>query len=145
MAAGLSLPAEKYPAFKEAFEALVANNLTNDDCCAKVVTDGQLESEYFTLPTAEMLRDAGPWGQSFPEPVFDGTFEIVDQKIVGQKHLKLILKLLDADTYCDAIAFNVDLNRWPNNEEKTIKITFKLDVNAFHGRRKLQLLITNIF
>lgn len=145
MAAGLSLPADKYPAFKEAFEKLVADNLTNDDCCAKVLTDGELEAEYFTLPTAEMLRDAGPWGQGFPEPVFDGTFEIVDQKIVGQKHLKLILKLIDHDNYCDAIAFNVDLDRWPNSEEKTMKVTFKLDVNAFHGRRKLQLLITNIF
>ena len=45
----------------------------------------------------------------------------------------------------DAIAFNVDLDRWPSSEEKTIRVTFKLDVNAFHGRRKLQLLITNIF
>jgi single-stranded-DNA-specific exonuclease len=145
MAAGLSLPAENYPEFKKQFEELVSKNLTNDDCCAKVLTDGELEPEYFTLPTAEMLRDAGPWGQGFPEPVFDGTFELVDQKIVGQKHLKLILKLIGSDSYCDGIAFNVDLSRWPSNEEKTIKITYKLDVNSFHGRRKLQLLITNIF
>jgi single-stranded-DNA-specific exonuclease len=145
MAAGLSLPADQYPAFKVQFEELVSKTLTDDDCCAKVLTDGELEAEYLTLPTAEMLRDAGPWGQGFPEPIFDGEFEIIDQKIVGQKHLKLILKLRDSEIYCDAIAFNVDLNRFPTTEEKTMKITYKLDVNSFHGRRKLQILITHIF
>lgn len=145
MAAGLSLPADQYEGFKKQFEDLVANTLTDDDCCAKVLTDGELKPEYLTLPTAEMLRDAGPWGQGFPEPVFDGEFEIVDQKIVGQKHLKLILKLIGSEVYSDAIAFNVDTDRWPSTEEKTMKITYKLDVNSFHGRRKLQILITHIF
>ncbi|MDF1655039.1 MAG: single-stranded-DNA-specific exonuclease RecJ [Coxiellaceae bacterium] len=144
MAAGLSLNINHYDMFQTAFAEEVEKHLTEEDCCGKVVTDGSLESADFNLPTAEMLRDAGPWGQGFPEPVFDGMFELVDQRIVGQNHLKLLLKAEGVDVYCDAIAFNVDTDHWPNYNCSKIHVIYKLDINEYRGRRKLQLLITEI-
>ncbi|MDF1759066.1 MAG: single-stranded-DNA-specific exonuclease RecJ [Coxiellaceae bacterium] len=144
MAAGLSLNINHYEMFQTAFAEEVEKHLTEEDCCGKVMTDGSLESADFNLPTAEMLRDAGPWGQGFPEPVFDGMFELVDQRIVGQNHLKLLLKAEGVDVYCDAIAFNVDTDHWPNYNCSKIHVIYKLDINEYRGRRKLQLLITEI-
>ncbi len=144
MAAGLSLNEEHFEKFKQAFSDEADKYLTEADCCGKVFTDGVLEGTDFTLPMAEMLRDGGPWGQGFPEPMFDGTFELVDQRIVGKNHLKLLLKVDAADVYCDAIAFNVDTDQWPNYNCKSIRVIYKLDINEYRGRRKLQLLITEI-
>lgn len=144
MAAGMSIDLKHFEIFQTAFAKEADKHLTEADCCEKVYTDGELQTAEITLPIAEMLRDAGPWGQSFPEPVFEGEFELVDQRIVGQKHLKMMLKLLDDDVYCDAIAFNVDTEQWPNHNVDTIRVAYKLDVNEYHGRRKLQLMVTNI-
>lgn len=144
MAAGLSLNVHHYEIFKTAFAKEAERHLTEADCCGKVFTDGLLEGADFTLPTAEMLRNAGPWGQGFPEPMFDGMFELVDQRIVGKNHLKLLLKVEGADVYCDAIAFNVDTDQWPNYNCSKIHVIYKLDINEYRGRRKLQLLITEI-
>jgi single-stranded-DNA-specific exonuclease len=144
MAAGMSIDLKHFEIFQTAFAEEAKSVLTEADCCGRVLTDGSLETADFTLPMAEMLRDAGPWGQDFPEPVFDGTFELVDQRIVGQKHLKLMLKIAGQDIYCDAIAFNVDLDKWPNYNCESVHVAYKLDVNEYHGRRKMQLLITEI-
>lgn len=143
MAAGLSLDVRHYEIFQTAFNDVVCLELSEDDCQGAILTDGALSGTDFTLPVAEMLREAGPWGQGFPEPLFDGCFEIIDQRIVGQNHLKLLLKVEGADIYCDAIAFNVNTDFWPNYNCSQIQVVYKLDINEYRGKRKLQLLITD--
>ena len=105
MAAGLTLERQHFDAFREAFDAEVSHHLSDDDLQGKVVSDGELTPDDMSLPVAELLREAGPWGQGFPEPLFDGWFEIVSQRVVGEKHLKLGLRLPGSTKTMDAIAF----------------------------------------
>jgi len=84
---------------------------------------------------------AGPWGQQFPEPVFDNVFEVIEQRLVGQHHLKLTLKSRESDGYLDAIAFYIDPVQWPNYRAKKIHAAYTLDINEYRGRVKLQLKI----
>lgn len=141
MAAGMSLQKEHYLEFSKAFDEEVRRQLQASDLQAVVLSDGELNANEFTMELAHELREGGPWGQHFPEPLFDGEFYIVQQRIVGEKHLKLVLSL-DSAGHCliDAIAFNVDLDIWPNSTEK-LRAAFKLDVNEFRGRQSLQLMI----
>ena len=91
-----------------------------------ILTDGELSPEQISLETAELLRQAGPWGQAFPEPIFTGDFVILHQKLVGEKHLKLMLEPLaqakNTGRCVDAIAFNVDLNLWPNPNIRQVRL-----------------------
>jgi single-stranded-DNA-specific exonuclease len=136
MAAGLSLPRAHYEAFAAAFLEEVARHAE-----AVVESDGELAADDLALETATALRFAGPWGQHFPEPVFDGRFRIISQRLVGERHLKLLLGLPDCDTCVDAIAFNVDPAVWPNPRIDSIEAAFRLDVNEFRGQRSVQLVI----
>ncbi|HEY5717478.1 MAG TPA: single-stranded-DNA-specific exonuclease RecJ [Motiliproteus sp.] len=139
MAAGLTLEREGYPQFCAAFDQEARRMLSAAALQARILTDGELSRAEFSLELAEQLRMAGPWGQQFPEPVFDGEFELIQQRIVGQRHLKLMLGT--ADGFClDAIAFNVDLNEWPSSRTRA-RVVYKLDVNEFRGNRSLQLLV----
>ena len=105
------------------------------------MSDGELSAPEFTMQLAQELREGGPWGQHFPEPLFDGEFYIVQQRIVGEKHLKLVLCLnKGGHEIIDAIAFNVDLEIWPNSCEK-LHAVFKLDINEYRGRQTLQLML----
>ena len=141
MAAGMSLKKQHYPAFAKAFDEEVRRQLTTADLQAEVLSDGELSAPEFTMQLAQELREGGPWGQHFPEPLFDGEFYIVQQRIVGEKHLKLMLSLdQHGHKSIDAIAFNVDLEIWPNNCEK-LHAVFKLDINEFRGRQTLQLMV----
>jgi single-stranded-DNA-specific exonuclease len=141
MAAGMSLKKEHYPAFAKAFDAEVRRQLTTADLQAEVLSDGELSAPEFTMQLAQELREGGPWGQHFPEPLFDGEFYIVQQRIVGEKHLKLVLCLnKGGHEIIDAIAFNVDLEIWPNSCEK-LHAVFKLDINEYRGRQTLQLML----
>ena len=144
MAAGLSLPQENFPAFAAAFDAEVRRLLTADDLTGRLLSDGQLVAEEFDLPLAHALRQAGPWGQHFPEPLFEGKFDIVQQRLVGEKHLKLLLRTECGTQTLDGIAFNIDLERWPNPNVRQVSLAFKLDVNEFRGRESVQLLISHI-
>jgi single-stranded-DNA-specific exonuclease len=141
MAAGLSIEQEKYQPFCQAFDAEVRRHLRSADLQGKIYSDGELNSGQFSLETAMMLRAAGPWGQAFPEPLFDGIFNIIDQRLVGQKHLKLTLQAIDHAGFLDAIAFNIDYNHWPNHRCEQIRAAYRLDINAFRGLSKVQLLI----
>lgn len=141
MAAGLSLSPDNYSTFREAFDAEVRRHLSEDDLTGVVHSDGELPAGEIDLPLATLLRDAGPWGQGFPEPVFDGQFELLDQRLVGEKHLKMTLGLPGSNRVVDAIAFNVDLERWPNKRARTVKLAYKLDVNEFRGVKTAQLLV----
>ena len=117
-------------------------------CCSRrtsasvVETDGELLPGDLALPLARMLRYAGPWGQHFPEPLFDGEFQVVHQRLVGERHLKLVLSHPERpDTLLDAIAFNVDLDLWPNHGVERVIIAYRLDSNEYRGRERLQLLV----
>jgi len=144
MAAGLSLKIEQLPVFAELLAAEVAKHVTDEQLEGNIVTDGQLNVDDFNITLAESLRSAGPWGQHFPEPLFHGRFPIIEQRLVGRKHLKLVLAVPNTAMTVDAIAFNVDENKWPNHRCGTIKITYHLAINHYQGMRSLQLLIQHL-
>lgn len=141
MAAGLSIKKSNFSAFQEAFDVEVRKQLTADDLQAEIHTDGELMPDQMTMVTAYNLREGGPWGQNFPEPSFDGKFQIVQQKLVGEKHLKMVLKIPGSELWLDAIAFNIDNRVWPNPNVRQIKAVYKLDINEFRGQHNLQLMV----
>ncbi|MBI3574631.1 MAG: single-stranded-DNA-specific exonuclease RecJ, partial [Gammaproteobacteria bacterium] len=106
MAAGLTLLRAHLEAFREAFDEEVSRHLSDGDLQGRIISDGELTGEELSLPVAELLRAAGPWGQGFPEPVFDGWFDVVSQRVVGEKHLKLTLRAPHHAKTLEAIAFN---------------------------------------
>lgn len=145
MAAGMSLRREDFQTFADLFAAEAARQLDQDALEAVLLSDGQLADEDIDMPVASLLRDAGPWGQAFPEPLFDGRFHIVNQRIVGQKHLKMVLSSGPGSQRCyDAIAFNVDTERWPDPSVESVELAYRLDVNEFRGRENVQLLVEYI-
>lgn len=144
MAAGLSLPQANFDTFKTAFDSEVRRLLTEDDLKGEVLSDGELQADELDLPFAKLLRNAGPWGQGFPEPVFDGEFELLEQRIVGEKHLKMVLTVPQSNRLMDGIAFNVDLNQWPNNKAKRVRLAYKLDVNEYRGVENPQLMVEHL-
>ncbi|HZX52750.1 MAG TPA: single-stranded-DNA-specific exonuclease RecJ [Pseudomonas sp.] len=144
MAAGLSLPAANFAAFAAAFDAEVRRQLCADDLTGRLLSDGSLAVEEFHLPLAKELRNAGPWGQHFPEPLFHGVFQLVQQRIVGERHLKVVLKSECGSVQLDGIAFGVDREVWPNPTVRWVDLAYKLDVNEYRGQETVQLLIAHI-
>jgi single-stranded-DNA-specific exonuclease len=141
MAAGLSLPPKNFAMFKKALICEVGRYLDISQCEGCLLTDGMLTAEQISLETALLLQQAGPWGQEFPEPCFDNVFEILEQRLVGQHHLKMTVLHSQGGMPIDAIAFNVDLSIWPNYRLKKAHIAYKLDINVYQGRSRLQLLV----
>ena len=145
MAAGLSLEASRFEEFQQRFGDLVTEWLDPALLQGEVVSDGPLSPVEMTLEVAEMLRDAGPWGQMFPEPLFDGRFRLLQQRIVGERHLKVMVEPVGGGPLLDGIAFNVDTTIWPDNGVREVTLAYKLDVNEFRGNRSLQLIIDDIW
>jgi single-stranded-DNA-specific exonuclease len=145
MAAGLSLEEAKFEQFSRLFSDLVGEWLDADALQGVIWSDGELSAPDLTLPVAEMLRDGGPWGQSFPEPVFDGKFKLLQQRLVGERHLKVMVEPLGGGPLLDGIAFNVDTRLWPDASVRHVELAYKLDVNEFRGNRSVQLLIEHIW
>ena len=143
MAAGLSLPVDHLPQFSQAFDDQVRQLVSDEDLQGVIVSDGDLAGTELNLEFAEKLRNAGPWGQGFPEPVFDGEFEIVSKKVLGDKHLKLMLRLPNSTGCIDAIAFNVTDDGWASGT-KQVRLAYRLDVNEFQGRKSAQLMVEQI-
>jgi single-stranded-DNA-specific exonuclease len=143
MAAGLTLAREHFDPFREAFEAEVGRWLSDDDLQGRVYTDGELEENEFSLELAELLRAAGPWGQAFPEPVFEGRFEVLESKVVGEKHLKLAVRAGKGARTLSAIAFQAAPRGVPPDWSR-VTAAFRLDVNEWQGRRSLQLVIEHL-
>ncbi|HEX4045021.1 MAG TPA: single-stranded-DNA-specific exonuclease RecJ [Gammaproteobacteria bacterium] len=139
MAAGLSISAASFNAFSVIFDTIVAQQVTAAQLEHALFSDGALTEEELNLEAAELLRESGPWGQAFPEPLFDDIFQIVEQRLVGDKHLKL--RLMKANRVIEAIAFFVDTQVWPNHRCQSIHAAFRLDVNEYKGRRTVQLII----
>lgn len=142
MAAGLSIDENRFSEFEAAFEQVVSDALNGQAPEAELWSDGELSVDDFTLDNAHLLAQVGPWGQVFPEPSFDGEFRVLSQRIVGEKHLKLQLSPTEySGVALDAIAFNVDLDTWPDNAIQYAKLVYKLNVNEFRGEQKLQLMV----
>ena len=144
MAAGLSIKKDNIDVFKQAFDQEVRKQLTPEHLEAEIHTDGELSVQDMNMETAQLLRDAGPWGQNFPEPAFDGIFQVVQQRLVGQKHLKMVLKVPSSEYYLDGIAFNIDPLVWPDLSVSHVRIVYKLDINEFRGQQTLQLLVDHL-
>jgi single-stranded-DNA-specific exonuclease len=142
MAAGLTLSRQHFEKFSQSFNAAVTGLLTEEQLHNKLLSDGEMAENELTLETAEVLREAGPWGQAFPEPLFDGTFNILEQRLVGNKHLKMVLGLEKINL--DAIAFNVDMKLWPNYRCERVHIAYRMDVNEFRGKRTVQLIVEHL-
>ncbi|HCH0998996.1 TPA: single-stranded-DNA-specific exonuclease RecJ [Vibrio parahaemolyticus] len=148
MAAGLTIKEQDFERFSRLFDEVAKKELDEAALKGVILTDGELKPEEFSMHIAEQLRAGGPFGQAFPEPIFDGEFKVLHQKLVGEKHLKLMLEPLykghPTNVMIDGIAFNVDLRRWPDASVKTVRLAYKLDVNEFRGNQSLQLMIDHI-
>ena len=143
MAAGLSIDEQNFNDFKKAFDAAVSAQLSEESKRCIVFTDGELPNDCFTMEFAQLLKQSGPWGQQFPEPVFEHTFELIQQRIVGEKHLKLVLKH-QSGRLVDAIAFGIDVKEWPDTEARFVKVAYQLDINEFRGKFSLQLIVREL-
>ncbi|MCW8275315.1 single-stranded-DNA-specific exonuclease RecJ [Pseudomonas sp. PCH199] len=144
MAAGLTLPEANFPLFCEAFDEEVRRQLREEDLTGRLLSDGTLAVEEFHLELARALRHAGPWGQHFPEPLFHGVFQLVEQRVVGERHLKVVLRSECGSVKLDGIAFGIDRDIWPNPTIKWVELAYKLDVNEFRGNETVQLMIAHI-
>jgi len=143
MAAGLSLERENYNAFVSAFNDAVAEALHHKPPEPLIETDGELELGDMQISVADGLLTAGPWGQQFPAPVFDGRFTLRNQRLLKDKHLKMTLEA--SGTVFDAIAFNVDVERWPDPAVSEVGVVYTLDINEYRGERRLQLLVSSLW
>lgn len=139
MAAGLSMPKQQVMEFGKAFDEVVKRHLDEAALVKELYSDGSLGATDLTLDFATLISEFGPWGQHFPEPLFDGQFEILEQRIVGQKHLKMVLSR-GVNSTIDAIAFNVDLDVWPN-EYRYVDVLYKLTINRYRGVARPQLMV----
>jgi single-stranded-DNA-specific exonuclease len=139
MAAGLTLSRSALKEFTLVFDQIVSSKMNEEDLAQSVMSDGELRPGELTLAVAEILRDAGPWGQAFPEPLFDGVFQVLEQRLLAGKHLKMMLAR--DDKILEAIVFNVDVEQWPNYRCEAVNIVYRMDVNEFQNRRKAQLVV----
>jgi len=139
MAAGLSIRAENFWTFKREFSKAIKEHLNGKTPKVETITDGKLDATEINFSNADLIRKASPWGQGFEEPIFYGDFEIIEQKVVGEKHLKCRLKLKDSKNIFDGIAFFQE-----KLDKKQVSIVYKLNVNSFRGNESLQLMIESI-
>ena len=143
MAAGLTLEKDDLHRFTEALEAAVAETLNHVPPQAVEDSDGALGAGDLGLQLAESLSAGGPWGQHFPEPTFDGVFDVLQHRIVGEKHLKLTLAAQGVEI--GGIAFNIDVNDWQVKPLKRIHALYRLDINEYRGERNPQLVIQSFW
>lgn len=138
MAAGLSLAPENLEAFRIAFTALAAERLDASILRAELLSDGALAAQDLSRDLAEQLRDGGPWGQGFPEPVFDDEFIVAGWRVVGNGHLKLQLRHAASGTPIDAIHFSGFDGTPP---AARLHVAYQLETDDFRDRGGVQLLV----
>jgi len=143
MAAGLSLAKSDLEAFRAALNSVVAETLSDVPPESIEDSDGELAPGDFSVQLAEQLVRGGPWGQHFPEPMFDGVFTVSRHRIVGDKHLKMTLTIDSVDI--EAIAFNIDVDEWLSQPLERIRALYRLDINEFRGDRNAQLVIDSFW
>lgn len=146
MAAGLSLKRIHFRQFSTVFNRLVSARLPDEARDAVVYTDGPLAPEDISLATAEVLAGAGPWGQAFPEPLFEGEFDVISHRIVGEHHLKLTVSPALGSggrrRLLDAIAFRQAALATPSFERATM--TYRLSRNDFGEVPTVQLVVEHL-
>jgi single-stranded-DNA-specific exonuclease len=139
MAAGMSIEFNNLEAFTDAFNAIVKEALTESDLESVLLTDGELSSEDRTLENIALLERSGPWGQAFPEPSFDGVFNVLQQRVLKEKHLKLVLSDEFGTQFVDAIHFN---SGWCHETlPNKVRIVYRPNINEFRGKRSIQFFI----
>lgn len=143
MAAGLSLSEAHLDDFQQALNQAIAVTLNHQPPQRIQDSDGALKAEELTLAVAEQVTQAGPWGQQFPEPLFDGEFAVRHHRIVGEKHLKLSLEFDGTDV--EAIAFNIDVADWLENPLQRLGALYRLGINDYRGDRSPQLVIDSFW
>ncbi len=140
MAAGLSLHTHNLPLFTIAFDEMVGRRLSQLDLQQKILSDGELSEAELNLEFADLLQNVTTWGQHFPEPIFHGTFEVVQVRILKDSHLKLLVRTNAAGNELEAIAFNVDKpEMWQGM--RRVCLAYKLDINQYRGNRNVQLMV----
>jgi len=145
MAAGLTLATANLDAFRQEFDSEVRRWMSLEDATGIVMSDGELAGEEITLEIARLLRKSGPWGQAFPEPLFDGCFEVRAVRVLGERHLKLNVAH-PAGFVCEAIAFrHFDHDDAPVvKESDRVELAYRLDVNRYNGSERLQLVVEHL-
>jgi single-stranded-DNA-specific exonuclease len=143
MAAGLTILESDLEQFKKVFDEITAMFLSGNELDDVLISDGELSVNELSFDLAEKIISSGPWGQGFPEPLFDGEFEVINTRIVGERHLKLQLRHPGNNKAIDAIAFNITDEDWPEATGR-VQTVYKLDINEFAGRRQLQLVVDYI-
>jgi single-stranded-DNA-specific exonuclease len=138
MAAGLTLGKDRLDEFTQAFETEASRWLDPAQLDGVLETDGCLPVESISVESSDRLQSAGPWGQGFPEPLFDGEFEVLEKRVVGERHLKLRLAVRGASRPLDAIAFNTSPEHAGSGR---VRAVYRLGVDDYSGSRRLQLVI----
>jgi single-stranded-DNA-specific exonuclease len=146
MAAGLTLQAGAEQRFAQAFGEACATQLPPAHLRGVLVTDGELDPRELDLPTARLLREAGPWGSAFPEPTFDGEFDVVESKILGGKHVKLFVRAHPKARPVEALVFGylAEEGRQPPGEGERLRLVYRLDINHYLGTERAQLLVEHL-
>jgi single-stranded-DNA-specific exonuclease len=145
MAAGLSLPLAHLDRFARAFDAEVARAMQGLAGGDAIQTDGELSWEQIALPLASELRSAGPWGAGFPEPQFDGLFELRGARVVGGRHLKFQVLAEEGRGGFEAIAFNsIDPLQPAELPSGRRRLVYRLGTNDYRGERRLQLVVEHL-
>lgn len=142
MAAGLSLDRAGLEAFRLAMESLGEERLGPEQLAQRIFTDGELQIGDMNAEVATLLRNAGPWGQGFPEPLFEGRFELLTQRVVGRKHLKMSVQLHGGTDRQEAIAFNTEPGGW--SEGSILKLIYRLGLNDYFAGPPIQLVVEHI-
>ncbi len=145
MAAGLTIEESAFNEFQQLFSHVIAKHVDNETLEAKLYSDGVLTHAELNLESAELLENAGPWGQKFPEPEFDGQFKVIALRWLQDKHLKLTLRPSEfSGISVDAIAFNLEKAKYPLKVDDNITIFYRLNINEYKGVRSLQLLVNSL-
>ena len=140
MAAGLTISESRYAEFSDAVAATLDRLYPDADFSGAIVSDGVLPDSAINLRFAQTLREAGPWGSGFPEPTWNGDFELVEQRTVGENHLKMRLRPASGGDIVDAIAFNQAGAAYRG----VVQLAYRLDVNEWRGRETPQLIVEQI-
>lgn len=157
MAAGLTLNSEHFDDFQRVYQSVMDELISPDLLAHSLVTDGPLTAAELCLELAVDIEKAGPWGQAFPEPAFDGEFKVLSSQWLKEKHLKLVLEpvavqgdLTSKICSVEALYFNVPFNAYHPDEAMaraqldtlaSVHCVYKLQVNRFRGQMRLQLIV----
>lgn len=141
MAAGLTIKQKYFDEFKTHASLHIKKLYPNIDFTGAIYVDGQIPDQKLTIEFARMIESYGPWGAGFDEPIFHGRFHLLEQRVVGNNHLKMRVKSVESEISIDAIAFN----QGSIVARDAVELIYKLQVNEFRGKASAQLLVENIF